>query len=211
MNPKVVQIRVTGSMTHPLTWEQVLNMKALWPKVPGVKCKGLCANACTNVPITVVETLYLIERHKAEVVLARHQHLPEQEDTAEDGFFTFPTLGLNEPCQFLKEGRCSIYEERPLVCRAYGHPVLNLECPHGCEHDPLTEGELASLMLSMIAVRDRGTPVEDKLEELTPLEVFERHRDQVDDLSVQVLVTVEEGSDPEEIRRVLSRKEGEEI
>jgi Fe-S-cluster containining protein len=34
---------------------------------------------------------------------------------------------LVSPCAFLYEGKCSIYESRPIICRSHGLPLLRLE------------------------------------------------------------------------------------
>jgi hypothetical protein len=34
-------------------------------------------------------------------------------------------------CELLVDGRCSIYQDRPLICRLYG-VAEGLPCPHGC-------------------------------------------------------------------------------
>ena len=102
-------------------------LRALWNAVPPVACKGLCQSSCQNVPIMPLEAMFLIERHGARVELAEHLGI------------LFPTLGRNAPCQFLDAaGRCSIYEDRPLVCRQFGHDVVTLGCKHGCAPDPAT-------------------------------------------------------------------------
>jgi Putative zinc- or iron-chelating domain len=37
-------------------------------------------------------------------------------------------------CIYLKDERCTAYQQRPLICRAWG-AVPNLSCPHGCTPD----------------------------------------------------------------------------
>ena len=38
---------------------------------------------------------------------------------------------IGEPCALLVLGRCSVYDQRPLICRAFG-AAEGLRCPHGC-------------------------------------------------------------------------------
>ncbi len=41
----------------------------------------------------------------------------------------------------MKDGRCSVYDDRPLICRMFGHEIppiermRPLECEHGCTHE----------------------------------------------------------------------------
>lgn len=37
-------------------------------------------------------------------------------------------------CHLLKDGRCSIYADRPLLCRLFG-AVPKMACPFGCKPD----------------------------------------------------------------------------
>lgn len=108
--------------------ELLARLWAVYEAVPPVKCKGLCQSDCSNVPIFPLEALYLIERHGARVEFAEHR-----------GGTLMPTLGRNKSCQFLDAGgRCSIYEDRPLVCRQFGHGIASLSCRFGCGPHPET-------------------------------------------------------------------------
>lgn len=47
-----------------------------------------------------------------------------------------PRRGDNSlKCQFLIDNKCSIYEDRPYICRIFATTkgVKELECPHGCK------------------------------------------------------------------------------
>ncbi len=43
-----------------------------------------------------------------------------------------PKFGELTCTHLTNEGRCAIYEHRPLVCRLYG-AVKRMKCPHGCK------------------------------------------------------------------------------
>ncbi len=51
-----------------------------------------------------------------------------------------PLSGID--CQYIADGGCGIYEQRPIVCRLFG-AIKKLKCPRGCEPeealDPTTE------------------------------------------------------------------------
>jgi uncharacterized protein len=144
-------------------------MKEIWNSVPKVHCKGLCQDQCTQVPIMPIEALYLTRKHDAWIHMSNHR-----------GRY-MPTLGHNEPCQFLKDGRCSVYDDRPLICRMFGHeipPIENirpLECEHGCTHEgTFTEKDFLFLTssLMMLSMGLKFTEVATN-EEIYPL--FLRH------------------------------------
>ena len=97
-------------------------LKRIWEKVPEVHCKGYCYASCTNVPLLPAEADYIEQKFQVQLPTVMHQQGRQ-----------FETLGPNfEPCRFLVENRCSIYQDRPLMCRAFGHNLTTLPCPHGC-------------------------------------------------------------------------------
>lgn len=80
--------------------------------VPHLSCKGLCAESCGPVPASVAERTRILKRHAA--YLDFHQK----------------TL----TCNLLKDGKCSVYEDRPLLCRLWG-AVEKMPCVFGCVPD----------------------------------------------------------------------------
>ena len=80
----------------------------LWARVPDVDCKGLCAGACGAV---------LYSRAEGELATEAHGLVPV---ATADG-----------TCSALADGRCSIYDRRPMICRLYG-AAADLRCGHGC-------------------------------------------------------------------------------
>ncbi len=84
-------------------------LERVYAQVPDVACKGLCQRACGPIGISAIE---------ADALAAAGIELP--------------TVDSELTCSHLKEGRCSIYANRPLVCRIFG-AVKKLPCPHGCK------------------------------------------------------------------------------
>ncbi|HYT08970.1 MAG TPA: YkgJ family cysteine cluster protein [Rugosimonospora sp.] len=132
-------------MIRPLTRAEIRRMKKLWAKVPPITgCKGLCWESCANAPMHPVEARYLGAKY------------PRQTGGVER-LLELPILGPRaetlEPadCPFLVNRRCSIYEDRPLVCRLFGQPLLgHLRCPYGCDTThKLTAQQGADLMTAM--------------------------------------------------------------
>src|SRR5689334_4273070 len=100
----------------------IKRIKRIWTKVPEVHCTGACYQACTNVPVLPAEAEYIEQKYKVQLPMLP-THLG----------WILKTLGpASEPCRFLANHRCSIYEDRPLVCRTFGHNINPLMCPHGC-------------------------------------------------------------------------------
>lgn len=96
-------------------------LNAIYAKIPGIECKGLCHPSCTIVPAAKIE----IKRTKSRmggknpfnpVIALKH---------LQDGANKIPSCGA------LKDNKCSIYTARPAICRLYG-VAEGLECHFGC-------------------------------------------------------------------------------
>lgn len=98
----------------------------LYATIPDPKCKGLCVDTCTAIPLTVYE---------ARVLRKAGMPMPHAEDMV-----VRILAGEHPRCPALVEGRCTVYDIRPLICRLYG-AVEDLRCEHGCEPD---EGFMAT-------------------------------------------------------------------
>ena len=100
----------------------IKRIKRIWTKVPEVHCTGACYQACTNVPVLPAEAEYIEQKYNVQLPMLP-THLG----------WILKTLGpAFDPCPFLVDRRCSIYEDRPFMCRAFGHDIDTLGCPHGC-------------------------------------------------------------------------------
>jgi len=88
----------------------------LYARVPSSNCKGLCRTSCTGgIPTTPEEKRRLRARGVTLLPLAEGDS--------------------GEPCPALTIlGQCSVYEDRPLICRLWG-TAENMPCPHGCVPD----------------------------------------------------------------------------
>lgn len=98
-------------------------LKKIYKRVPDCHCKGLCVQACGPVPFSATE------RAKVES-LAPHGWIDWENPV---GTY-IPVSDENSDliCPFLQQGKCSIYDDRPLVCRMYG-AAEKLQCEHGCK------------------------------------------------------------------------------
>jgi len=92
----------------------------IYAKVPNLACKGLCHESCGIIPLIGKE------RELANRVAPEHV----------SRLSLLNTLTIYDEkrgcCPFLAEKRCTIYEERPLICRSWG-VADGLTCPHGCQ------------------------------------------------------------------------------
>ncbi len=87
--------------------------------MPQVRCKGLCQDGCASVAMTALERARIRVRHGITLPLAA----------------AFAAVDPDGRCPALTtQGRCSVYESRPWICRAYG-ATPTLRCLHGCEPD----------------------------------------------------------------------------
>lgn len=97
-------------------------LSRLYAKVPNANCCGQCVHSCYNVPAFAFEPIVALTDPK-------YVHNP--------GFANIVILSEKDgKCPHLIDGRCSQYENRPLVCRLYGSSVP-LPCPFGCKPDRL--------------------------------------------------------------------------
>lgn len=83
----------------------------LYSQIPKFKCIEGCTDCCGPIPANLEEIKRIGKKPGV----------------------THDVPGLL--CEFAKDGPCSIYENRPLVCRIFGtvpsEPLL--KCPHGCQ------------------------------------------------------------------------------
>jgi Fe-S-cluster containining protein len=91
-------------------------LKKIYAEVPEVNCKGLCHETCGVIPTSRIENRIISERVGYNFINRQVELIEEK------GCLTCPALVDN---------RCSIYKDRPLICRLYG-AVKALRCPHGC-------------------------------------------------------------------------------
>lgn len=102
-------------------------LRAIWAKVPKMlDCQGKCQISCGPIPAATVERKLVEGR-------ARHQ------------------LGVDEQmtCNMLRDGRCTVYGVRPLICRIWG-TTKKMACPHGCKPERwLSDEESKALILEV--------------------------------------------------------------
>lgn len=106
-------------------------LREIYASIPAVECKGLCADQCTTIPV------FPFELEQLEAASGRKLDAPPIGDVL-GGLLLGGEIGM--PCPLLLLGRCSVYEHRPLICRAFG-AAESLRCPHGCRPAELVSNE----------------------------------------------------------------------
>jgi hypothetical protein len=104
------------------------DLDGVYAQVPSTHCKGLCTDSCYSVGVAPAEGDRIRDRHGLDL---------------RTGFYP-------DGCPALVEGRCSIYADRPLVCRLWG-AVESMPCPYGCRPVVVLSDERGHGLLGMLA------------------------------------------------------------
>lgn len=83
-------------------------VEKVYTRLPTLRCRGLCAHSCGPIVFS-----------QKEADRMARKGVPE------------PGFDATGTCTALKNDRCSIYKNRPLICRFWGM-VKAMTCPHGC-------------------------------------------------------------------------------
>lgn len=97
------------------------SLERIYRAVPQVECEGLCHESCGPIEMSAEE------RRRID---ARGVRIPTMREL-NDSIIERGTMD----CPALDEGRCSVYADRPLICRLWG-AVESMPCPHGCVVTP---------------------------------------------------------------------------
>lgn len=86
------------------------------------ECKGKCARSCGPIGCSSGERKLIEDRAGRELT------------------------AVLDTCTMLKNGRCTVYSIRPVICRLWG-VVPSMPCPHGCEPEwEMTDAEGYGIM-----------------------------------------------------------------
>jgi Fe-S-cluster containining protein len=113
-----------------------MNLNKIYKRIPKFKCQPGCNACCGPVPLCTKEAAVLKEIVKDN---------PDR--SLLEGLNSFMTpVDSNLNCKFSSAKGCTIYEDRPFMCRLYGTTEA-LKCPLGCKPNIfLTQNEENSLM-----------------------------------------------------------------
>jgi len=103
----------------------------VYDAIPTIACQGKCSASCGVIPL-----------------------FPVEGDRIQASGGSIPTANVHLSCSELVAGRCSIYADRPLICRLFG-VVPEMKCPHGCKPDRwLTSKQVQRLMAALMRLSD---------------------------------------------------------
>jgi len=114
-----------SSLPVGLVMKKYKKLAKLYEKIPEVNCKGLCSEACAFIKMSDFEQQRLDKKYgKADY--------------------------LCNPCPILLiDGKCSIYKDRPFVCRMFG-ATKRLPCPFGCKPEEYIADKAAALLFNQL-------------------------------------------------------------
>ena len=122
---------------------ELRNVREVYAEIPKIECKRLCQRYCGVVFGSAVENVRLSRRIGKSWVETVHKKISDAVDLE---------------CIALKNGACSVYDDRPLMCRLFG-VTEKLRCPHGCVPERLlTEDEVCELVRRMHATEHGQSP-----------------------------------------------------
>jgi uncharacterized protein len=111
-------------------------LESIYDSLPTVECKGLCDSFCGPILLSHAEDERIRLRTGKPVGISR-----------------------DNKCDKLKDGQCTVYDLRPLVCRIWGSNPIGTEatamlhCPHGCKVSrAITEREVMLLTRDVLQV-----------------------------------------------------------
>lgn len=133
--------------------EATAALEELYAQLPTVECQGLCWNSCGPISMSGVE------RRRIEAVGVTIEPFTHERSVAWNN---------DEPlhCAALKLHRCTVYEVRPLICRAYGVGRGELACRWGCTvtGTRLKHAEFLALIMQSFKIGGRDDSLEDDLD-----------------------------------------------
>lgn len=119
-------------------------LRELYSKVPKLDCQGFCQASCGPIPFADIE----------RVAMERELGHPLPEVMTNPGIIAAVEIPT---CPLLKDGKCSVYASRPLICRLWGNVNHELmQCPWGCQPKRLMpDRESRALIKKLEAIDDR--------------------------------------------------------
>lgn len=112
--------------------------EAMAPKEP-VACRAGCNYCCHQVVSARATEIFLLARTIRALPAAVAARLTERVATAAataQGMTVAERHRRNLPCPLLEDGRCSVYADRPLACRAFASTDLEA-CQRAFRHEPV--------------------------------------------------------------------------
>lgn len=121
------------------------SLDEIYARIPAIECKGLCAKSCGPI---------MCGRSEAERLPGEHRRLrsPSGLPVAEIPHAEKRRGGeLQLRCVHLRNGRCTVYERRPAICRVWG-VAASMPCPWGCVPERVLSDDEAREILLLAAM-----------------------------------------------------------
>src|SRR5271154_278311 len=87
-------------------------LKQIDRKIPFIECKGLCYDSCTVIGMSELEMKNINEVSGKEIFKSIEETIEKLKNAKSNSDLRCPMLS--------DDNRCSVYENRPLICRLYG-------------------------------------------------------------------------------------------
>lgn len=137
--------------TPPPNSSDVFRLLAIYARLPTVACKGLCHEACGPIHVSPLELA------RMQAVRPLSPKVIHGENVR--GARTHVIISKSQTCPHLHPDtkKCQVYDQRPLICRAYG-ALTDLRCDHGCvPSKSMSKGEFLELAQELEAL---STPID---------------------------------------------------
>ena len=95
------------------------DLPALYAAIPAMTCKPGCKRCCGLVPWSPAEWERVKDRAPSGTEIAN----------LDGAIIPVPAIGTT--CPFWANG-CTVYEDRPFMCRLFGTAPAAMRCPEGC-------------------------------------------------------------------------------
>lgn len=120
-----------------------MNLEQIYAQIPEIKCRGKCQTSCGPIGMSPVEAQIVGKVSAGSIRFRAYDEMVMVEN------FDRQTMR----CPALQNGRCSIYANRPLICRLWG-VGKKMRCPHGCRPNRwLSDVEARTLLDAAIKIR----------------------------------------------------------
>lgn len=103
-------------------------LEQVYSLVPELECKGKCQESCGPIDLSDKEREIIKEFCIKNNIPYHHIDKITPLKLYQDMHKTDEEL----MCPYLKDGKCSIYEARPLICRLWGN-IDSMPCLWGCK------------------------------------------------------------------------------
>lgn len=146
-------------------------LQALYDRVPAIHCKGRCHTACCFVEASIRERERMRRASGRELGTIDVYESPVNPTRLDP--LGYP-LARYRCTMLTDDGRCGVYEHRPMICRLFG-AVEGMECEYGCEPERmLTFAEAVELLAEAMNV---GGDTQGMVDSSFARQTAERHRE----------------------------------